>query len=134
MTQTRAQRDLQLALTLVREVESRDAKVRKIYGGLCHQFPVMIRTVGLVQTLAFHETKAGTTEPRGQAHSLLLAHVRQVLGVLTPAALLSAEIAAVDTRTYMHDTRRVLTTWIYFKRFAVSILKVEDAIEAKDAT
>lgn len=163
---TRSQRDLQEALRCVREVEGENAAVRKVYGGLCHRFPVMVYTIGLTQTLAFHEAKASSTgtvdqssqgdkakekpqrsaggdEARGdvrisgadrkKAHALLLRHVAQVLGHQAQGQQkLSEYVAAFDAETYMYATRRVLQVWIYFKRFAVSILKVESSSDSDE--
>jgi len=121
-----------LAEDLVSEVEhQKDEEARKIYGGLCHSFPVLVRTCGLCQALAFSEAKkASGTNGRALAHRLLLEHVGKVLGI-TSGDILS-EVRKADASKYMFYTRRVLDAWIYFKRFAVSILKVESAKEAQD--
>jgi CRISPR-associated protein Cmr5 len=50
---TRAQKDLVLAEELVSSLPE-DRELRDIYGGLCHSFPVLVRTCGLCQALAFH--------------------------------------------------------------------------------
>lgn len=132
--QTRSQRDLAFALAKVQQVANeRDEQVKKIYGGLCHQFPVMVRTVGLAQTLAFHASKAGAEGDAGarkKAHRLLLKHVGELLGNGTNGAV--ERVQTLDTWAYLHDTRRVLAVWIYFKRFAVSVLKVESSQAAQD--
>jgi CRISPR-associated protein Cmr5 len=124
---TRAQRDLVMAERLITEVTGKDREVQKIYGRLCHSFPVLVRTCGLCQALAFSEDKAtpsnGEETPRNKAHRLLLRHVAEILGVKSALkAVRSAEAAE-----YMLQTRIVLGAWIYFKRFAVSILNVDSA-------
>lgn len=131
MTTTRSQQDLNLALKLVSGVEA-NAEVRKIYGGLCHQFPVMVRTVGLAQTLAFHESKAAGKDNRAKAHGTLLSHVAHLLGSTRDSLL--RDVQALPTPSYLHSTRRVLGAWIYFKRFAVSVLKVQSGQDAEDNT
>lgn len=124
---TRAQQDMELAEKLVREVEQQKKEVRDIYGGLCHSFPVMVRTCGLCQALAFSKAKAeGGKDDRAKAHSLLLNHVRQLLCVQGDPLDAVRDASAGD---YMFYTRRVLSAWIYFKRFAESILKVSSAGE-----
>ena len=133
--QTRAQHDFILAEKLVSEVEGREDAVKKIYGGLCHAFPVLVRTCGLAQAVAFSQAKAtpnrdGADKPRVIAHCLLLQHVAALLG--PPEGGLAEAIRTADAQTYMLHTRRVLGAWIYFKRFAVSILKVEDARPAEE--
>ena len=131
MPQTKAQQDLALAQRLVQEVKgNRDENARKIYGGLCHKFPILVRTCGLCQALAFSSDKSTVKEgqqPTSQniAHRFLLAHVAELLGMpgRDPLAIVRDETAA----DYMLHTRRVLAAWTYFKRFAVSILKVNDS-------
>jgi CRISPR-associated protein Cmr5 len=126
--QTKAQQDLVRAAELVSQVAKKEEEVRKIYGGLCHSFPILVRTCGLCQALAFHKDKAtppaGGSKPRDQAHKLLLDHVAALLGDVggDPLEVVRKEGAVA----YMRHTRRVLSGWIYFKRFAVSILKVEN--------
>lgn len=134
---TRAQQEMELALKLVQEVASNyseESKVRQIYGGLCHNFPVLVRTCGLCQAIAFSVDKAGAIDTgvssgeseeneRAQAHQILLSHVAQVLEV--SANNLLETILKSSVEEYMLHTRRVLSAWVYFKRFARSILKAE---------
>jgi CRISPR-associated protein Cmr5 len=121
--QTRAQKDLSLALQCVRELEGQPEK--EIYGGLCHKFPIMVLTSGLCQAVAFSEDKGSKEGSRGKAHQKLLKHVGTILDLEQNALL--KKIQSVDALEYMHYTRRVLESWIYFKRFAVSVLKVENS-------
>lgn len=127
---------LSKAAELVGEVESKDKEIRDIYGGLCHSFPVMVRTCGLCQAVAFSFDKmtptSGTESNRNIAHKLLLEHVANVLGFSGPSNLLE-RVTEDNATKYMFYTREVLTAWVYFKRFAVSILKVEDARTAEEA-
>lgn len=127
---TRAQQDLELAAKLVQAVSSHDKETQQIYGGLCHSFPVMVRTCGLCQAVAFSKAKAGEgKEPREKAHSLLLKHVAEILGVQGDLLQAVRDASASD---YMLYTRRILSAWVYFKRFAESILKVSSAAGAED--
>jgi|YNPBryunderm2012_1023409.scaffolds.fasta_scaffold17164_2 CRISPR-associated protein Cmr5 len=123
---TRSQRDMKLALDLVAEVEQRyknsqPDKTKGRYQALCQEFPVMVRTMGLCQTLAFCEAKKGSEEGLAEAHGLLLDHVGKILG--TDALLSMVQNASVVE--YMHQTRRVLDAWTYFKRFSKSVLSVD---------
>lgn len=120
---TKAQQDLILAERLVSEVATRGAEVKRIYGNLCHSFPVMVRTCGLCQAVAFSEDKASKDGDRATAHRLLLEHVGALLGTNNNQPL--AILRTANAVEYMLYTRRVLAAWIYFKRFAVSILQVE---------
>jgi CRISPR-associated protein Cmr5 len=116
---------MQLAEELVTAVKSRPDTVQKTYGGLCHEFPVMVRTCGLCQAVAFSLDKAEGNE----AHALLLDHVSSVLGI--PRNQLAQRIETMPTTEYMLATRKVVSAWLFFKRFAVSILKVKGAHEAE---
>lgn len=123
---TRAQQDMELAAKLVQEVADLDKETYKetqqIYGGLCHSFPVMVRTCGLCQAIAFSQAKAGGGDgSRERAHQLILQHVQEVLGVQGDLLRALREASASD---YMLYTRRILSAWVYFKRFAESVLKV----------
>ena len=127
--QTRAQKDLRLAAQLVRQLKPGSESAR-IYGGLCHQFPVMVQTVGLAQALAFSAAKGAGDGQRATAHQKVLEHVGQVLGI---QGRVLEQVERASAADYMHMTRRVLGAWVYFKRFAVSILKVEAADKADDS-
>jgi CRISPR-associated protein Cmr5 len=132
--QTRAQRDMVTAERLVAAVASEpSAETKRIYGGLCHHFPVLVRTCGLCQALAFMKAKSthknGKASARSRAHELLLGHVGELLACEGDAL---DRVRTVDATQYMQDTRRILTCWIYFKRFAVSILNVEDGSTARE--
>lgn len=122
---TRAQSDMERAATLVGKVSEESTGIQKIYGGLCHSFPILVRQCGLCQALAFSQAKAAGEGERARAHATLLKHVQEILGA-------DVNICEGDTLTYMEQTRRVLSAWIYFKRFAVSLLKVESAQDADD--
>ncbi|MCX7803357.1 MAG: type III-B CRISPR module-associated protein Cmr5 [Meiothermus ruber] len=117
---TRAQQDMKKALELVQSLEREKDEVKNIYGGLCHSFPVLVRQNGLCQALAFSAHKAAGEGDRARAHQKLLEHVAEILGVNN--ALEAAQ--NTDAIAYMHHTRRVLSAWVYFKRFAASVLGV----------
>lgn len=122
---TKAQKDMELALKLVNEVfDSSNKQTQKNYGGLCHSFPVMVRQCGLCQALAFSESKknASGDSDLAKAHELILKHAGKIIG---QENILQA-VRDADTIRYILLTRRILSAWIYFKRFAVSILMVEE--------
>lgn len=122
---TRAQQDMELAAKLVQEVTGHDKETQQIYGGLCHSFPVMVRTCGLCQAIAFSQAKAGGGDgSRERAHRLILQHVQKVLEELGVQDDLLRALREASASDYMLYTRRVLSAWVYFKRFAESILKV----------
>lgn len=120
---TRAQQDMELAAKLVLQVKERHSqKTAEIYGGLCHSFPVLVRTCGLCQALAFSKAKATSGEKdRQEAHQLILDHVTAILGI--QGDLLQA-VRDASAQDYMLYTRRILHAWVYFKRFSESLLGV----------
>lgn len=137
---TRSQDDLAQAIRLVGQVAQQSPERQAAYGRLCHGFPVMVRLCGLCQTVAFSEAKwksaqengkGATTDANKWAHEELLKHVAVMLQ-LKPTDSLSSEVAGLPVDRYMHCTLQVLRKWIYFKRLAVSVLKV-DAGEQKDS-
>jgi CRISPR-associated protein Cmr5 len=128
--QTIAQKDLTLAIKLVTEVSTEEKKdKREAYGRLCHSFPVMVRTCGLCQAVAFSAAKAadGQGGALKYGHETILAHGAAILGTPGGGGGLAAHIASVPVETYMDYTNRLLRSWIYFKRLAVSMLEVSDA-------
>ena len=117
---TRAQEQLMQAhrnVVAVSETDGLDEVQKARYGNLCHKVPVMIRTCGLCQTVAFLKSK-------GQdSHDRMLQHIATILGV--DAGELATSVAQMPTVEYMHKTRLLLEALLYYKRFAVSILKAE---------
>lgn len=131
---TRSQRDLRLALEKVLAVEraypDKDPQGTKgRYQALCQDFPVMVRSMGLAQALAFAQAKKGEKEGLERAYALLLEHVAAVLGV-APERLLDT-VQQADALGYLHQTRRVLEAWVFFKRMAEGQLSVDK--EGQDA-
>ena len=131
MTKTRAQEDMERAAEAVTAVKNdMPPEVHKIYGSLCHSFPIMIRRCGLCQAVAFSAAKAQAKDSHRQsAHRLLLSHVGTVIGADTNAdeKEVLRYVQSVDASQYIFYTRRLMAAWIYYKRFAASVLKVENA-------
>ena len=136
MAQTRTQKAMTRAWQDVTLVSEMPKETRDIYGGLCHQFPVLLRTCGLCQALAFSADKGTKSNERGRAHQALLSHVKNILqseglvGNGNQDAL--AAVRAMDMAGYVRSTQVLLDHWIFYKRFAVSVLKVETSEAAKD--
>ncbi|GMV36326.1 MAG: hypothetical protein AMXMBFR61_08340 [Fimbriimonadales bacterium] len=126
------------ALRNVREVEKLSEKlsgrIPKIYGGLCHKLPVLVRACGLCQTVAFLEAKSESKDrERAEAYLRMCGHVKEMLekhgGVKVAAQTLSEAVAGLEIREYSFATRCILQAWVFYKRFAESILKVANAQE-----
>lgn len=111
---TRAQNDMRLAADRVAEVKDKEWAGR--YGRLCHKFPVLVRTCGLCQAVAFSSAKARGDGALAKAHGRILSDVEAITGQSPD------QLARANATDYMLQTRRLLAAWIYYKRFAESIL------------
>ncbi len=123
---TRSQELMKKAEELVTAVKTKPETVQKTYGDLCREFPVMVRTCGLCQAVAFSLDKSEDNE----AHALLLEHLAAVLGIARNQ--LASRIENMPTTEYMLATRKVVSAWLFFKRFAASILKVKTGQAARE--
>lgn len=97
----------------------------KRYGSLAHKLPVLIRTAGLVQALAFVQARG---KREGQQ---LLNDLAATIGMTDGEALVTASRNA-PLLPYMRLTRTALDALLWYKRFAQSILEVEvtDEVES----
>jgi len=121
-------RDQEYASTAVKKVSAVKANLndgdRNRYGAMAHQLPILIRSAGLAQALAFLETR--DTE----GHKQLLIDLAATVGL--PNTLVQrARVAPLEE--YMHLTRQVMAALLWYKRFAQSILDVKPGDVAKDA-
>ena len=90
------------------------------YGGLTHELPVLIRSAGLAQALAFMESR------RDEACNQLLTDLAVAIGLPNGTTLVS-QSRAVDLPEYMWLTRQTLAALRWYKRFAQSVLDVSNA-------
>lgn len=125
--------DYALAIELVGQVNtlypatgnSDQLEVRRSYGRLCHDFPIMLLNARLAQTVAFYRSKESSSG-RGLGYRLVLEHAATILGEPNgESAALENRIQNSEMRGYREDTMRLLDAWVYLKRLAVSVLKVE---------
>lgn len=100
---------------------------RKKYGTMAHKLPILIRTAGLTQALAFVEAKGAKTA----AWQDYLNDVAQTIGRADSQALLQ-ESRNAQLNNYIRLTREVSAALLWYKRFAESILKVEPSDQAED--
>ena len=95
-----------------------DPAEAKKYGTMAHKLPVLIRTAGLAQALAFVDSR-GTPEQKR-----LLAHLAELLS-LTDADTLLEQSRIAELPEYIRLTRQVQAALVWYKRFAQSVLGVE---------
>ncbi|HMW03386.1 MAG TPA: type III-B CRISPR module-associated protein Cmr5 [Acidobacteriota bacterium] len=125
MPQTRDQRMAESVYRLVLPLKDQEAQ-RKKYGSLAHKLPVLIKTAGLAQALAFVESRGG------DEGKLLLRHIAEVVQ-LTNLETLQSTVRKAELRKYIRLTQEILTALVWFKRFAQSVLKVEPGEENTNA-
>jgi CRISPR-associated protein Cmr5 len=105
----------------------------KTYAVLAHKLPVLIRTAGLAQTLAFVTSKFDG-KPEGE----LVSHLSQIVLGNSDQTMqgFSTKVHAQETDLleYLRLTRETLAVCLWFKRFAESKLdiKADDVGEDHD--
>lgn len=98
---------------------------RNRYGGMAHQLPILIRTAGLAQALAFLDSR----DTKG--HKKLLTDLAATVG--RPGTLLqTAREAGIGE--YMYLTRQVMAALLWYKRFAQSVLDVKGGDAGRDVS
>lgn len=107
---------------LVKAYESESEKDQKHYGGMAQKLPVLVRTAGLAQALAFVDAKASGV--REKPYKALLGNLAQVVNESSTDDFLKNSREA-ELPEYMDLTRKTLLALTWFKRFSQSILKVE---------
>ncbi len=119
------------ALADVQNVKTHsDPAVQKSYGALCHQTPVFVLTHGLAITAAFVDAKAAGESGAGP-YNLVQRHMIGILGGNANDPTITAVLARQPSNgEYMLNTLTILDAWIYYKRFAVSVLDVTAAESA----
>ncbi len=90
---------------------------RDQYGTLCHKLPILIRTAGLAQALAFVQTR------KEAAYTELLDHLADVVGCANGKELAEKSRSA-ELGAYMRLTQQTLAVLVWYKRFAESVLDV----------
>ncbi len=104
-------------------------KDRKRYGSMAHKLPILVRQAGLVQALAFVQSRDKV--PTNQ----LLSDLAQTVDAGSAANLLDRSRQA-NLPEYIYLTDQVMLALKWYKRFAQSVLKVdptEDAEESNDS-
>jgi len=104
----------------------KDCPERKKYGGLAHKLPILVRTSGLAEALAFAQSRK-----KDEFREKMLDDLAQALGSQDRKALADASREA-DMQEYVYLTRRTMLALKWFKRFAQSVLEVEATDEGDD--
>jgi CRISPR-associated protein Cmr5 len=117
-------RDQIYAAQIFRQVSTVSEADRKKYGSMAHKLPILIRTAGLAQALGFLDARGNDAQAR------LLQHLAEVLGF--DKATLLARSREAPLTDYMRLTRQAMAALIWYKRFAQSVLQVEQGEEESD--
>ncbi len=119
--QTRDQIRAQLVFEAIKAIEPNEA-LSQDYGTLALTAPTLIRTSGLVQTLAFYKAKGK------EHHEQFINHLNQELksiNMLPENADLFDFVINCNLVEYMRLTYETLALCQWHKRFAQSVLKAE---------
>ncbi len=129
---TRAQTDSRLAYDQISQLRERvDDEKQKTYGSLCHQFPMLVLRSGLCQAVAFYTVKA-TDSASQDTYRIFLEHMARAAGETDNShEVFQQRITEMELSEYRQTTRRILAAAIWYKRFAVSLLDVDQAGEVK---
>ncbi len=100
-------------------------KRRKQYGSMAHKLPILVRQAGLVQALAFVESRG--KDP----HKQLLGHLAETVGEGNAGQVLDRSRTA-GLEDYMLLTEKTLLALKWYKRFAQSVLKVKPTDEVEE--
>lgn len=130
--QTRDQRYASDAFEHVLKIK--DENYRTSYGSMAHKLPILIHTSGLVQALTFADTRK-TKGPEHLLQDLSETVLRDSGG--GKEKLLERARGKLDGREnslqdYIYLTEQVLAALLWYKRYAQSILNVEQGDEANE--
>ncbi len=125
---TREQRRAELVYKTLKPYADRDQSYRDNYGSMALRFPALVRSAGLMQALAFVDSR-GKEEHRDFVYDLaaVLAKLNQHDEEDREQAFrwLFKQARTADLPHYLHLTRETLAVADWFKRFAQSILKAK---------
>jgi CRISPR-associated protein Cmr5 len=97
----------------------------KAYGSMSHKLPILIRTAGLSQALAFVDARGK------EIQRTLLEDLAQTIGQPDKKTFLQ-NVQKAPLKEYMLLTRQSLDALLWYKRFAQSILHVDASDAAGD--
>lgn len=110
------------------------SKRRKQYGSMAHKLPILIRTAGLSQALAFVEARHREKEGKAPPQLKLLRDLEDVLRKekMLEGANLFAVARQAEIGEYMRLTHHTMAALLWFKRYAQSVLGVQQGEDADE--
>lgn len=109
-------RDQRYATAVYEQVSVVPADDREKYESLAHGLPVLIRTAGLAQALAFVKTR------KENAARLLLKHLANVVIDAAPEKLLERS-RTLSLLEYMRLTREILAALVWYRRLSEAVFE-----------
>ena len=111
--------DQEMASSVFKKISEREHSTDvKKYGAMAHKLPILVRTAGLAEALAFVESR--NKEPE----RVLLDDLADVVCTTTRDDYM-CRIRKAELQEYIFLTRKTMLALKWFKRFAQSILKIE---------
>ncbi len=123
--QTRDQEYAVDAYNRVKTVKLLSKPERVRYGSMAHKLPILIRTAGLAQALAFVIARG-----KGE-HKRLLKDLALILKQQNGENLAETAMNAALSE-YIYLTQQALAALLWYKRFAQSVLDVQPGIEESE--
>lgn len=100
------------------KINAKGSPERNQYGGMAHKLPILVRTAGLAEALAFVESRGKT------AHLDLLEDLAQVAAGINRTDF-CAQSRETELQSYIFLTRQTMLALKWFKRFSQSVLDVD---------
>lgn len=126
-------REQRYAAHIYKQVEAwgtehpKGSRERNQYGAMAHKLPILIRTAGLVQALAFVDARGEKT------HKQLLAHIAETISLDRNEKLTASQLVTRSREAplpeYMRLSQQVMAALLWYKRFAQSVLDVAQGQE-----
>ena len=134
--QTRDQKYAADVYERVKKIEATPGdKAAKSYGSFAHKLPILIRTAGLAQALAFVEARGVEIKNSKEKKTgdLFLRDLAGTVGEQDAATLLR-RVRTVELGEYIRLTQQVMDALLWYKRFAQSVLGVEQGDDEQAIT
>ena len=107
--------------------EDRSKNLKDNYSSVAKNLPVLIKTNGLGQTLAFMKSKSGTES--GKGYEILYKQIgtwlqtEDVKGLVSPQGELVEEVIQLDSHVYRQVTVETLALLNWMRRFVDGLMK-----------
>jgi CRISPR-associated protein Cmr5 len=123
--QTREQRYAAAVYKKMKAYQTETANDIQAYGSMAHQLPVLIRTAGLSQALAFLQSR-----PKSAQSKTLYNDLREAIQTVSTLDLDTHRDVPLDR--YMRLSDEALAALLWFKRYAQSLYDIDGTQEARD--